>query len=87
MAQDFAASTELPPLHEHPVYSQGMDQLATGRWQQAFLHFARKLSLRFERRPLVFKSPCHTARISLLLEIFPDGVCDWSQGDVGRPGP
>jgi len=42
------------------------------RWQQAFLHFARKLSLRHEQRPLVFKSPCHTARISMLLEIFPD---------------
>jgi hypothetical protein len=22
-----------------------------------------------------------------LEEIFPDGVCDWSQGDVGRPAP
>jgi hypothetical protein len=22
-----------------------------------------------------------------LMEIFPDGVCDWSQGDVGRPAP
>ena len=22
-----------------------------------------------------------------LLEIFPDGVCDWSQSDVGRPAP
>jgi hypothetical protein len=21
-----------------------------------------------------------------LEEIFPDGVCDWSRGDVGRPG-
>jgi tetratricopeptide (TPR) repeat protein len=36
MAYDFAASTELPPLHEHPVYSQGLDQIATGRWQHAF---------------------------------------------------
>jgi tetratricopeptide (TPR) repeat protein len=36
MAYDFAASPELPPLHEHPVYSQGMDQIATGRWQDAF---------------------------------------------------
>jgi outer membrane protein assembly factor BamD (BamD/ComL family) len=36
MAYDIAASTELPPLHQHPVYSQGMDQIATGRWQQAF---------------------------------------------------
>jgi hypothetical protein len=36
MAYDFAAPTELPPLREHPVYSQGMDQIATGRWQPAF---------------------------------------------------
>lgn len=36
MAYEFAASPELPPLHEHPVYSQGMDEIATGRWQQAF---------------------------------------------------
>ncbi len=36
MAYDFAAPTELPPLHDHPVYSQGMDEIATGRWQQAF---------------------------------------------------
>jgi len=36
MAYDFAASTELPPLHEHPVYSQGMDEITMGQWQQAF---------------------------------------------------
>ncbi len=36
MAYEFAVSPELPPLHEHPVYSQGMDEIATGRWQQAF---------------------------------------------------
>jgi hypothetical protein len=29
-------------------------------------------------------SPAERAR---LLEIFPDGVCDWSQSDVGRPAP
>jgi hypothetical protein len=26
-----------------------------------------------------------TAERARLLEIFPSGVCDWSQGDVGRP--
>jgi hypothetical protein len=29
-------------------------------------------------------SPAEKAR---LLQIFPDGVCDWSQGDVGLPAP
>lgn len=36
MTFDITASVELPPLHEHPVYSQGMDEIATGQWQQAF---------------------------------------------------
>ena len=41
------------------------------RWKKAFTLFARKLTLKHER-PLVFKSPCHTARVRLILETFPD---------------
>jgi hypothetical protein len=41
------------------------------RWQAAFLLFARKLAWKY-RRPLIFKSPPHTARIRLLLKLFPD---------------
>lgn len=44
---------------------------AAREWQQAFLHFARKLTCRY-RRPIVFKSPLHTCRIRLLLELFPE---------------
>lgn len=40
-------------------------------WQRAFLTFARKLTLH-TRRPLVFKSPGHTARVAALLSIFPE---------------
>ena len=40
-------------------------------WRQAFLSFVKKLSWK-HRRPLILKSPTHTARIRLLLEIFPD---------------
>ncbi len=36
MAYDFAAPTELPSLQDHPVYLQGMDEIAAGQWQQAF---------------------------------------------------
>jgi len=42
----------------------------TDEWKQALLWFAQKLTWKY-RRPLVFKSPPHTARIGLLLELFP----------------
>lgn len=41
------------------------------RWKEAFRAFVRKLMLKYQR-PLVLKSPGHTARIRLLLELFPD---------------
>jgi hypothetical protein len=41
------------------------------RWKAELLRFLRKLTLRHQR-PLLLKSPPHTARIKLLLELFPD---------------
>lgn len=41
------------------------------RWKAALLAFARKLAWRYGR-PLVLKSPPHTARIRLLLDLFPE---------------
>ena len=41
------------------------------RWQAALIWFAKKLTLKYKRR-LVLKSPAHTARIKLILEVFPD---------------
>ena len=41
------------------------------RWKEALMWFAQKLTLKYGR-PLVFKSPAHTGRIRLLLELFPD---------------
>ena len=40
-------------------------------WKQALHWFAQKLTYKHQR-PLVFKSPGHTCRISTILEIFPD---------------
>ena len=40
-------------------------------WKDAFHMFCQKLSLD-DRRSLVLKSPPHTARIKMLLEVFPD---------------
>ena len=53
------------------------------RWQQSFLWFLRKVTFACSARrtspgwpqgpqPLLIKSPVHTARISTLLQMFPD---------------
>jgi hypothetical protein len=41
------------------------------QWNAALLWFVKKLTWKY-RKPLVLKSPPHTARIRLLLELFPD---------------
>lgn len=45
------------------------DEIA--RWKSTFLRFLKKLTLR-HGRPLVLKSPPHTGRIRMLLELFPE---------------
>ncbi|GAC1473015.1 MAG: sulfotransferase [Isosphaeraceae bacterium] len=40
-------------------------------WKRAFVRFLKKLTLRSDR-PLLLKSPPHTGRIKLLLDLFPD---------------
>ena len=49
---------------------RGASPAEVGRWQAALQFFAQKLTWKYGR-PLVFKSPVHTARIRLLLEMFP----------------
>jgi omega-hydroxy-beta-dihydromenaquinone-9 sulfotransferase len=41
------------------------------RWKAGLMTLLQKLTLKYER-PLVLKSPPHTARIKLLLELFPN---------------
>ena len=41
------------------------------RWKAALVRFYKKLAWKYDR-PLVLKSPPHTCRIRLLLELFPD---------------
>jgi len=41
-------------------------------WKAALLHFLKKLTLLHGQSPLLLKSPSHTAKIRLLLELFPD---------------
>ena len=41
------------------------------RWKEGFLYFIKKLTLK-NNKPVVFKSPTHTFRIPVLLDMFPD---------------
>jgi omega-hydroxy-beta-dihydromenaquinone-9 sulfotransferase len=49
---------------------KGVEGTEVERWKTALEHFIRKVQWR-TGRPLILKSPPHTARIQLLLEIFP----------------
>jgi omega-hydroxy-beta-dihydromenaquinone-9 sulfotransferase len=41
-------------------------------WKAALLYFVRKMTFHRGQRPLILKSPSHTAKIRMLLELFPD---------------
>ena len=49
----------------------GVPQPEIDEWKVALRWFFKKLTLKYQR-PLILKSPPHTARIRLLLEMFPD---------------
>ena len=48
-----------------------MPEAEVERWKAAFVRFLKKLTLEHDR-PMLLKSPPHTGRIKLLLELFPD---------------
>ena len=47
------------------------NQEEIAEWKSALIGFVRKLSFKYQR-PLILKSPANTARIRMLLELFPD---------------
>lgn len=50
---------------------RGVPQAEVDVWKRVMRSFLQKLTFRY-RRPVVLKSPPHTARLRLLLEMFPD---------------
>ena len=50
---------------------RGVPEEDVARWRKGFLWFLKKLTYRYDR-PLLLKSPAHTGRIRMLLELFPD---------------
>jgi len=57
--------------YERYLTFRGVPREEVEEWKAAFLWFLRKLTVK-HGRPLVLKSPPHTARVRLLLEMFPD---------------
>jgi len=53
------------------VSFRGVPEHEIAEWKNAFLTFLKKLTLR-HHKPMILKSPPNTARIKLLLDIFPD---------------
>ena len=62
------AAARLRPLPDVPGRARAEE---VARWGHALTTFLKKLTLKYGR-PLVLKSPPHTARIRLLLGLFPD---------------
>jgi hypothetical protein len=50
---------------------EDVPEVEIDRWKAAFVKLLKKLTLKY-KRPLILKSPPNTARIKLLLEMFPD---------------
>jgi omega-hydroxy-beta-dihydromenaquinone-9 sulfotransferase len=54
------------------VLFDGIGQAEREAFQQAYLRLVKKLTIRYDGRRLVLKNPANTARIKMLLEMFPD---------------
>lgn len=62
----------LPKDFERFFSLRELSPLERERWKACWKRFVQKLSLFHEQRPLVLKSPHHTARLRTLLEVFPE---------------
>lgn len=59
------------PMHPGSLDLSGLTPVQLALWKRTFRRFLQAVSFRDDRR-LVLKSPPHTARIPVLLEMFPD---------------
>jgi hypothetical protein len=74
LASALAGRAVLPQAYEFYGRFHDLRRLAPSelsRWRRYQVAFVRKLSLIARNRKLLLKSPSHTARVRLLLELFP----------------
>ncbi|MCI0459413.1 MAG: sulfotransferase [Gemmataceae bacterium] len=62
-----------PPQDQDYLDFEGVPQRALERWKRAFYRFLQQITFKDPRR-LVLKSPPHTGRIRILLDMFPDAL-------------
>jgi hypothetical protein len=67
---DFAFPNR-PPIYPGSLDLSGLKPAQLKRWKREFRRFLQMLTFK-NRKRLVLKSPPHTARIPVLLELFPD---------------
>jgi omega-hydroxy-beta-dihydromenaquinone-9 sulfotransferase len=60
-----------PSKYERYLELTDISEKELARWKERFLYFLKKLTIK-ANKPIVFKSPTHTFRIPLLLEMFPN---------------
>jgi hypothetical protein len=60
-----------PPQDPEALDLTNMSPVALAAWKRAFIGFIARLTLNDSRRP-VLKSPTHSCRIPVLLELFPE---------------
>lgn len=60
-----------PPAYAEYLTLEGLSPRAVSAWQKGFMSLIQRLTFKDPRR-LVLKSPPHTCRIKVLLELFPD---------------
>lgn len=60
------------PRHTRFLDFVGTTQAEKARWREVFLWFMRRLQIAYPGRRLILKSPPHTARIAILLKLFPE---------------
>lgn len=61
-----------PPQCQEYLDFQGVPEEAKEEWKRTFLGFLKAVSYHTGNKRIVLKSPTHTARIRVLLEMFPD---------------
>ncbi|MCZ2343675.1 MAG: sulfotransferase [Bacteroidales bacterium] len=60
------------PIDPGSLDLSGLSPQQLRRWKRTFFRFLQAVQMRFRGQRLVLKSPPHTARIRVLLELFPD---------------
>jgi omega-hydroxy-beta-dihydromenaquinone-9 sulfotransferase len=58
--------------YRRSVLMEGLSTAERQQWEQAFIKILKKATIRFGGKRLIIKNPSNTAKIKILLELFPE---------------